>query len=206
MIKKRIALSRFVVGLVLVCVTTAAFSQETREAVELEMTPEMQAEMEAWMKLAQPGEHHEHMKPYVGQWKGDVRMWMAPGAEPMLNEAMVDVSMIMDGRYLEWKQTGDFGGMPFEGRAIEAYNNGDARYESMWIDNFGTLILFYTGSCSDDGKSRVMTTQFNDPVKGGTIQYKGVYTWVDDDHLNYEAFMDKGDGEFKNLEIAYERQ
>ena len=77
---------------------------------------------------------------------------------------------------------------------------------SLAIDNFGTLILYYTGSCSDDGNSRVMSTQFNDPIKGGTIHYKGVYSWIDDDHFNYEAFMDKGDGEFKNLEIAYERQ
>lgn len=202
MIGKRFVHSLFAFGLAMTCGTFAAIAQEGQP----EMTPEMQAEMEVWMNLAQPGEHHEHMDPYVGRWKGAVRMWMAPDAEPMLNESLAEVSWILGGRFLGWKHTGDFGGMPFEARALDAFNNGDDRYEMTWADNFGTLIVFYTGSCTDDGKSRVMNTQFNDPIKGGTIQYKTVYTWIDNDHFNYEAFMDKGDGEFKNLEIAYARQ
>jgi hypothetical protein len=186
--------------------TIGAIAALAQEESQPEMTPEMQAEMEAWMKLAEPGEHHAHLNPFVGRWKGAVKMWMAPETEPMLDEGFAEVSWILGGRYLEWRQTGEFGGMPFEGRAIEGFNNGDGRYEAVWIDNFGTLILFYTGSCSDDGKGRVMSTEFSDPVKGGTIQYKSVYRWIDDDHFLYEAFMDKGDGEFKSMEIAYERQ
>ncbi len=170
------------------------------------MTPEMQAEMEAWMKLAEPGEHHDHLTPFAGTWKGEVKMWMAPGAEPMVDESLSEAAWILGGRYLEWKHTGEFQGSPFEGRALDAYNNGDQRYESIWVDNYGTLILFFTGSCSDDGKKRVLTSQFSDPMSGGTIGYKTVYTWIDDDHFLYEALMDKGDGEYKNLEIRYERQ
>jgi len=170
------------------------------------MTPEMMAEMEAWMKLAQPGEHHQHLAPFVGRWKGLVKMWMAPGAEPMENEAEAEAALIMGGRFLEWRNSGSFGGMPFEGRAIEGYNNGSKRYESTWMDSFGTLILFFTGSCSNDGKSREMTTRFDDPVVGGTISYRTEYTWVDADHFIYTAFMDKGDGEFKNMEIRYSRK
>jgi len=171
-----------------------------------EMTPEVQAEMQAWMKLAQPGEHHEHLAPFVGKWKGAVEMWMEPAGEPIKNENMAEASWIMSGRFLVWEQTGDFGGMPWEGMAIEGYNNGDQRYESTWIDNFGTLMLPFQGTCSNNGKSRVMTSEFNDVVAGGTIQYKGVYTWIDEDHFTYEAFMDKGEGEFRNLIITYERQ
>ena len=51
-----------------------------------------------------------------------------------------------------------------------------------------------------------MHAEFNDVVGGGTVKYKVVYTWVDEDHFTYEAFMDKGKGEFKNLNIIYERQ
>lgn len=171
-----------------------------------DMTPEMQAEMEAWMKLAQPGEHHQHLAPFVGKWKGSVEMWMESGTEPIENESTSEVAWIMGDRFLVWQLTGDFGGMPWEGMSIEGYNNGDQRYEATWVDNFGTVMLAFQGSCSDGGKSREMITEFSDAVGGGTIQYRTVYTWVDDDHFTYEAFMDKGDGEFKNLEIAYERQ
>jgi hypothetical protein len=169
------------------------------------MTQEMQEEMAVWMKLAQPGPHHEHLAPFVGSWKSEVKMWMAPDTPPMVNPGAAEVSWIMGGRYLEWKQTGEFGGMSFEGRAIEGYNNGEQRYESMWIDSFGTLILYYTGSCSGDGQTREMTTQFADPVGGGTIDYRSEYKWIDEDHFTFTAFMDRGDGEFKNMLISYER-
>jgi hypothetical protein len=183
-----------------------AVAAETRqEGEQPEVTPEMQAEMEAWMKLAQPGEHHGHMEPFEGTWTGQVTMWMAPGAEPMLESSSLEASWILGGRFLEFRHTGNFMGMPFEGRAIEGFNNGDGRYESIWMDNYGTLMLFYTGQCSNDGKTRTMTTEFNDVVAGGTVSYKAIYTWVDNDHFTYTAFMDKGDGEFQNIEIKYTR-
>jgi len=200
----RITIVRAAIAVFLLSLPSAASAQQ--EGDQPSMTPEMQAEMEAWMKLAQPGTHHEHLAPFVGTWKGEVRMWMAPEAPPTVNEAAAEVAWIMGGRYLEWKHTGAFGGMPFEGLAIEGYNNGEQRYESIWIDNFGTLIVSYTGSCSDDGKFREMTTQFADPVAGGTIDYRSEYRWIDDDHFTFTAFMDKGDGEFKNMVITFERQ
>lgn len=51
-----------------------------------------------------------------------------------------------------------------------------------------------------------MKTQFADPVAGGTIEYTSVYKWIDDDHFTYTAYMDKGEGPFKNMLITYERQ
>jgi hypothetical protein len=170
------------------------------------MLPEMQKEMEVWMKLAQPGEHHEHLARYEGNWKGVVKMWMAPDGPPSVDESQTEARLIMGGRYLEMKHVGNFGGMPFEARAIEGYDNAAGRYESMWIDNFGTLILYFTGSCSHDGKHREMVTEFGDPVSGGTIKYRSAYQWIDDDHFTYTAYMDKGDGEFRNMEIQYTRE
>ncbi len=170
------------------------------------MTPEMQAEMEMWMKLAQPGEHHQHLAAFVGTWQGKVKMWMTPDSEPMADDAVAEVKLILGGRFLEWTNSGNFQSMPFEGRAIEGYNNGDKRYESMWIDNFGTLIVNFTGSCSEDGKSREMATQFSDPMKGGMIDYRSVYTWTDADHFTYTSYMKKDGKEFKNMEISYSRQ
>ena len=192
--------------LTIMIATSATVHAATEKASEPEMSPEVQAEMAAWMELAKPGEHHEHMAGFVGSWKGTASMWMEPGAPPMVNETQAVAKWVMGGRFIEWTHTGDFTGIPFEGMAIEGYNNGEKRYEATWIDNFGTLILFYTGSCSDDGKKREMTTQFKDPIGGGMIHYRSVYTWKDADHFSFTAYMDHGDGEFKNMEIVWERQ
>ena len=198
--------TRNIVTCVLACVLLSipAVAQEEGEAPA--MTPEQQAEMMAWMELAAPGPHHEHLAPFVGTWKGKVQMWMGPDAPEMTEESAVEIAWIMGDRFLEWKHTGHFGGMPYEARSIEGYNNGDKRYESMWADNFGTLILFSEGSCSDDGKTRVMTAEFNDVVAGGTVEYRTEYKWIDKDHFTYTGYMDKGEGEFKNMIITYERQ
>ena len=199
----RISCVRAVLAFLLVSVPVSVLAQEGDQPT---MSPEAQAEMAAWMKLAQPGAHHEHLAPFVGTWKGEVKMWMAPDAPPMVNQTITEASWILGERFLLWKQSGDFEGMPFEGMAIEGYNNGEKRSESLWIDYFGTLMLLFKGSCSDDGKVRGMATQFADVVGGGTIDYRTEYRWIDKDHFTYSAFMDRGDGEFKNLVITYERQ
>ena len=175
-------------------------------AQEPEMSAEAQAEMNAWMQLAQPGEHHQHLAPYEGKWKTKIKMWMEPGSEPMLNESIAEAKWTMDGRFLEWSHTGDFAGMPYTGRGFEAYNNGDNRYESVYMDNFGTLMVFYTGECSDDGKVRVIRGSFNNPMAGSVIEQKNIYTWIDDDHFQVESFMKMGDQEYKQMEMLYERQ
>jgi hypothetical protein len=202
MMNTRITVSFAVLACALLSISAVAQEEGEMPA----MTPEQQKEMMVWMEAAQPGQHHEHLAPFVGTWKGKVQMWMTPDAPEMTEESLTEAAWIMGGRYLEWKHTGNYGGMPYEARAIEGYNNVDKRYESMWIDNFGTLVMYFKGSCSDDGKSREMSSQFTDAVTGGTFKYRVEYRWIDKDHFTYTGYMDKGDGEFKNVLVTYERQ
>jgi hypothetical protein len=185
---------------VLTMLSAAVAAQETPE-----MSEEAAAAMAAWTELATPGEHQEHLARYAGRWQSEVKMWMEPGGEPMVSPAMSEARMILGGRYLEWEHSAVFGGLPFEGKGLDAYNNGEDRYESTWIDNFGTLIIFYTGQCGDGGKTRTLNGEFFDPVSGGKISQRAVYTWIDDDTFLYESFMAQDGAEFKNMEIRYTR-
>ena len=170
-----------------------------------EMSPEAAASMNAWMELATPGEHHEHLARYAGRWSSEVTMWMEPGAEPMVNPAAAEARLILGGRYVEWFHSGIFGGMPFEARELNGFDNGSGKYQSTWSDNFGTLILYYTGECENDGNVRTMHGELLDPLTGGTISQRAVYTWTDDDNWLYESYMSQGGEEFKNMEIRYTR-
>jgi len=171
-----------------------------------EMSDEAKAAMNAWMELRNPGEHHKHLAALVGEWTSDITMWMEPGAAPMVEKGSTEVRFILGGRFLEWTHSGVFGGMPFEARQIDGYNNGDQRYEAIWADNFGTLILHYTGECEDDGKVRTMHTEFSDPMGGeGKISNRLLFTWQDEDHVLFESFMTQGGEEFKNMVIRYSR-
>ena len=196
----RLASSMAVTTMLLLAIAPAATGQD-----EPEMSEEATAQMQAWMALANPGEHHEHLAAYVGTWKSEIKMWMEPGTDPMINPAESEARVILGGRFLEWTHIGNFGGMPFEGRQLDGYNNGDQRYETTWADNFGTLVVNYTGQCEDDGKVRTMHGEMTDPMSGGTIPQRAVYSWQDDDHWTYESYMGQGEMEFKNMEIHYSR-
>ena len=187
-------------AVVLLALALPAVAQEDPQMSEAAM-----AEVQAWMELMQPGEHHEHLGRMVGKWTSEVKMWMEAGTEPMVEGAEAEAAFILGGRYLEWRVTGVFGGMPFEARQIDAYNNGDKRYETTWIDNFGTLVLVFTGQCENDGAVRTLHTEYTDPTSGETLANRVVYTWQDDDHLLYESFLATPEGEFQNMEITYTR-
>ena len=204
--KKSLEFSLTVTIACLLSLSTSQIANARQEGGEPQMSPEAQAEMAAWMKLAQPGEHHKHLAPFEGKWKSQIKMWMGPGSEPMDNEAVAEAHWVMDGRFLEWTYSGEFAGSPYLGRGFDGYNNGDERYETVLFDNFGTLFVLYKGACSDDGKSRTMNGEFSNPMTGGKIQQRGVYTWIDDDHFKYEMYTTMDDEEYKNMEMLYERQ
>ena len=41
-----------------------------------------QDQMKAWTDYMTPGDVHKMMAKWDGKWKGDVSMWMQPGAPP----------------------------------------------------------------------------------------------------------------------------
>ena len=189
-----------IVAACLLTVTPVLFAQDVPE-----MSEEATAQMNAWMELAEPGEHHEHLARFVGRWESEIKMWMEPDGEPMTSPAMAEARMVLGGRYVEWEFSGMFGGMPFEAKELDGYNNGEQRYESTWADNFGTMIINYTGQCEDDGNVRTMKGEFFDPMSGGQIAQRATYTWIDDDNWLYESYMTQDGTEFKNMEIHYTR-
>ncbi len=193
-------------GPALILSLTLALIGAAAAAQEAEMTAEQQAEMAGWMALAEPGDHHEHLAGYAGKWKMEIEMWMAPGAESMKYEAAGEAKWILGGRFLEWHHSGDFQGSPYSGIGFDGYNNGDERYETILMDNFGTLIVFYTGQCSEDGKVREMRGSFTNPMAGGVIEQRNVFTWIDEDHFKLESFMKMGDEEYRHMEMLYTRQ
>ncbi|MDX1643457.1 MAG: DUF1579 domain-containing protein [Thermoanaerobaculia bacterium] len=192
-----------VVAAVVALVSIAPLAAQQETVAE---APTMDEMMEAWMESAEPGEHHAHLAPFAGRWTAEISMWMEPGAEPSMSHAKTEAQWVLGGRYLEWIHAGEFAGMPFEGRQMDAYNNVEQRYESTWADNFGTPILYYMGHCEENGTVRTLHGEFTDPMSGQTVSQRAVYTWQDDDHWTYESYMAMGDGEeFKNMEIRYTR-
>jgi hypothetical protein len=171
-----------------------------------EKKPEMTPEMEAWMKLAAPGEHHKHLGHLVGAWTYESTHWEAPGKPPTKSMGTADSTWILGGRFVQSIMRGDYGGMPFEGRSLEGFDNQSGRYRSTWADNFGTMTMQFDGECEKDGKVRTMISSFKDPSSGQMVKYRAVTTVIDKDHYKYEAYMVSPEGEFKNMELTASRK
>jgi len=145
------------------------------------------AEMDAYMKLIQPGEHHKHLGNLNGRWKTTGQM-MNPGQPPIAMSGTMEASWILGGRYLQEVHTGNFMGQAFEGRSLDGYDNMAHQYFSTWVDNMGTGVMVFRGSCDDPCKVLTETAEGPDPMTGKVVKTKSVTTFVDPDTYRFEMY------------------
>jgi hypothetical protein len=164
-----------------------------------------QAEMKAWTDYMTPGEVHKTMAKWDGSWKGDVTMWMQPGAPPMKSTSTAVNKMIMGGRYQESRHTGTMMDMPFEGISTLAWDNARKVFVSTWIDNMGTGVMYMEGTWSAANKSIALKGKTTDPMTGKEMDIRETFTIVDDNTQKMEMFCKQDGKEFKTMEIVFTR-
>ena len=164
----------------------------------------MDEQMAAWMKYASPAEEHDFLTKLAGTWNVAVKMWMDPNGEPQESTGTATNEMIMDGRFLLSRFEGQTPWGEFSGLAVDGFNRIDNRYQGIWLDSMGTLMMVFDGEA--DGKVRTMTSRYTNPMTGEPTTMKGVTTIVGDSEHRYESWAEGPDGEmFKNMEIRYTR-
>jgi hypothetical protein len=196
--------SRILAATVLVAVTaTLAFADDPKP----KSAAQQQAEMDAMMKAATPGDAHKKLTPMAGSWTADVKMWMAPGAPPAAGGGTAENTWALDGRWLEQRFTGNFMGMPFTGVGYTGYDNIKKKYVGTWMDTMTTSMMISDGKADADGKSITFSSTMDDPMTGKTSPVKEKVTVVDADHHTLEMWGAGPDGKmFKMMEIAYTRK
>ena len=120
-----------------------AFAQEGEMP---QMTPEQQAEMEAYMKAGALGPQHEAMAKHVGTYDVAIKSWMDPAAPPMESKGMAIRTLHMGGRVMHEEFQGDMMGMPFTGLSRSGYDNVSGKYWSTWTDSMSTGIMVAEGA------------------------------------------------------------
>ena len=161
--------------------------------------------MKKWMDYATPGDQQKSMAKCSGDWKTHEKFWMAPGGEAMESDGTCSAEMILGGRYLVMKHKGTMMGMPFEGMSIDGYDNSTKMYNSVWVDNMGTGIMFMTGKWNEEKKIIEYTGKMSDPINGGMSDIRSTLKMNDDGSSYTEMFgTDKGK-EFKWMEMTMKR-
>lgn len=185
----------------IVVIAAVAVAQEEKKAEAPQMDPAMAAAM---MAAATPGEHHEHIKKLAGNFDYTMKSWMDPASPPMETKGKRSAELLLGGRYLEEKFSGDFGGMPFEGISTMGYDNVAKQYVATWIDNMSTGIMTMHGTCGKDGWE--MTGESLDPMTGKKVTSRSKMSMPDADTIFMEMWMPGPDGkEYKWMEMTCKR-
>lgn len=161
--------------------------------------------MKEWQNYKAPGAEHEMLKSMVGEWEGDITMWMDPTQPPQKTTGTTKYESIMDGRYIVGKFSGMMMGMPFSGMDITGYDNALKVYQNVWIDNMGTGMMTTEGAYDKNANTITYKGKMVIP-NGSKVDVKNVITIIDKDHSTFEMFTDMGSGEMKSMEIKYSRK
>ncbi len=151
---------------------------------------------------------HKRLQPFIGTFRAVVRLWMGPG-EPLVSTGVMRNEWDLGGLYLRHTYKGDPNEGPFpdfEGRGYWSYNPATDQYEGFWIDNAACVMQTEQGRVDETGRVWTMRGETPNPQDGSkTIRKRTVVTLLDDDHHTMETYFESPQGEFKGMEIQYER-
>lgn len=163
------------------------------------------AMMKEWQAYMTPGPEHEMLSSMVGEWEGDITMWMDPSQPPQTMKGTTTYESIMDGRYIVGHYSGMMMGMPFNGMDITGYDNALKVFQSIWVDNMGTGMMKTEGTYDKSTNSITYKGQMVTP-NGSMADVRQVVKIIDKDHSNFEMYVNMGNGEMKSMEIKYARK
>ena len=196
------------IGLVHLCFASVGYASNDHDQAgshNQSMDAASQAMMESWQAYASPSDNHIVLDPLVGTWSHVVKWWMMPDSQPETSNGTSETKWVMGGRYLRHTATGTSMGQPFEGMGLTGFDNGRQTYQTIWMDNMGTGMMIGEGTYDPNKKTLTDHGSFTDPMMGQR-SYRGVVTFIDDDHHSYEMYgTDKNGKEFRMMEIMYTR-
>ncbi len=183
----------------------ALFAGDEKKKQDPKQDKAQQEMMEAWMKYAEPGEHHEHLKVLAGNWKTTSKWWVAPG-EPQVGQGMSKNEWILGGRFLKSTYKDLSEEHPFEGFGLLGYDTYKKQHVSVWCDTMSTMVGVSYGTCDDSGKVFTYTATYDDPMTGQPKKMKMVTKVINENkHVFTIHNIDKDGTERLELEVIYTR-
>lgn len=165
-------------------------------------TPDMQMMMQNMM----PGAVQKQMTARTGDWSAEMTMYMDPSQPPQKQYAKVHNEMILD-RYLQSTYRGTMMGMPFEGIATMAYDNGTKKYYMTWLDNMSTGMTQLSGVYDEATKTITLIGMSQDPMTGKESKMRQTITYVNDSVTTMVMYGEGPGGvEMKMMEITLTKQ
>ena len=147
-------------------------------------------------------EHHKELHKDVGVWEGEMKMWMAPGAEPM-SMPIKETNRLMTG---DMWIISEFDSGPFQGRGQFGYDHVKKEYVGTWIDNMSTHLGVMRGNKNDKGELEMYSTGYN-PHTQEEEEMKSVSKYVSDDERHFTMYKKpKGSDDWQRVFVIEYRR
>ncbi|MEZ0471665.1 DUF1579 domain-containing protein [Luteimonas salinilitoris] len=177
-----------------------------QEGAAQQMTPEMQAMMEAYQKAGTPGAEHQHLASMAGTYDLTVRSWHAPGAEPATDTGTATRRMILGGRVMVEEVNSQMMGQPFTGHGMHGFDNITGKYWATWNDSMSTGLMVSEGTCEAD-RACTYTGTYHDAVSKQPQTARMTSRWTDENTEVFEMYAPGMDGkETRMMEITYKKR
>ena len=185
--------------------TTLAGAQQTQKAPEV--TPELKAEMEAYMKAGTPGAPHKALASTAGSYDLKIKHWHQPGVPAMEETGSATRAMALDGRVLVEQFKSSMMGMPYTGHGMTGFDNVTGKYWSTWSDSMSTGLMVSEGTCDDQGKACTFIGTWNDAIKKAPAKARMTIRRTSPTTEIFELYgPGKDDKEFRMMEITYTKK
>jgi hypothetical protein len=188
-------------------VAAGAFTFAPPRAQEGDVPAEMAKAFAEAAKWTAPGPMHAKLEAYLGKWDAEYRIFAMAGQPPMTSRAKVEISWLMEGRWLEQRYDGELMGGPFQGFGLLGYDNFKQAFVSCWVDNKSTYMTTSLGKLAQDGRTLISYGTLDEYLTGEhdkTVKY--VHRWKSRDQFTMEIHdLAIGEENTKVVEIAYTR-
>lgn len=169
-------------------------------------TPEPpDADIDAWLKLAETGPEHALLQRFVGTWDCRVKEWLVPGADATTSTAVLTVSPVLGGRFIRQEFVGSAMGRPFTALGYWGFDNAQAKYTSTWMSTMSTDIQPSVGTYDESTRTFTMTSSGDHAGTAWTS--RELTRLVNDETHTFEMFQSHDGGpEVKVLEYTATRR
>jgi hypothetical protein len=139
------------------------------------------------MEYMMPGDMQKMMASWDGKWTAEGDVWMDEKSPAQHFTSTWENKMILGGRYQENIHHGNMMGQPYEGRATTGFDNARKVFESSWVDNFGTGVIYMEGPWDSATKTATLKGTVVDPVRG-KMEMRETMKIIDDKHQEVEMY------------------
>ena len=151
--------------------------------------------------MPEPTKQHKELAKDVGEWEGEMKMWMGPETEPMSMPVSETNRLTAGGLWL----ISEFHCGPYTGTGMFGYDTRKQEHLGTWVENGSTHMSVMRGKLNDDGELVMHMIGF-DPQTQQEREMKSVTSRVGEEEKKMVMYQKNGDEWVKSFEIHYHKK